>query len=207
MIQKAQHNWFLYPFFTRYSQWLISKHFHAVNCNEFTVNEFSSVLVLANHMTWWDGFWIQYLNTTRLHKKFFVMMLYEQLQKFRFFNYCGGFSVAKGSRSVIESISYAASVLENPNHMLLMFPQGVIESLYTSSFSFEGGVEKVLKNVSKPVQVLFVANFVDYLSHKKPSLYMNVQEYRGADFSAEALNRAYTDFYQLSLSVQQMKRE
>ena len=56
------------------------------------------VLLISNHISWWDGFWAMYINLKVLKRKFHFMMLEEQLRKYWFFNYTGGFSVNKKSK-------------------------------------------------------------------------------------------------------------
>ena len=69
MILKAKHNFFIYPFFQKYALWKIKRCFEKVH----VIGEFHDrklpVLILSNHVSWWDGFWIMYLNLKLLHRK------------------------------------------------------------------------------------------------------------------------------------------
>ena len=145
---------------------------------EFT-DQNKPVLLICNHMSWWDGIWALHFNQTVLHRKYHFMMQKEQLQKNWFFKYTGGFSVAPKSRSVIETIDYTAELLQNPKNLVLMFPQGEIESMHRHDFSFEKGIGKILQKLNGPVQIILLANIIDYFSDPKPNLNICFEEYSG----------------------------
>ncbi len=54
------------------------------------------------------------------------MMLEEQLRKRMYLNKSGGYSVRKGSRSILKSLDYTAELLKEKKSLVLMFPQGKI---------------------------------------------------------------------------------
>lgn len=195
MIIKARHHPVIYPFFRKYTLWKIRRHFSKVIIRGEYRDRPGSLLVLANHFSWWDGFWIHYLNLNVFRRKIHFMMLEEQLRKFWFFRYTGGFSVKKGARSVPESINYSAELLGDARNMLFLFPQGRHESLYTNDFKFEKGIEKIIAKTGSPVQIMLVANLVEYHSEPRPSVYMYFQKYAEDDFSAVALQMAYNRFF------------
>ena len=128
------------------------------------------------------------------------------LQKNWFFKYTGGFSISKNSKSVIETLNYSAELLSDKNNMVLMFPQGEIVSMHKANFEFEKGVEKILQRTKNEVQVLFVANIIDYLSEIKPSVYTYMSDYTGK-YTISEIEKAYNSFYQKSLETQQMKKD
>ena len=123
------------------------------------------------------------------------MMLEEQLRKYWFFNYTGGFSVKKKSRTVLESLHYASEILEDKGNMLLLFPQGEIQSVYRSSFVFEKGTERVLSGNTDRIQVVFMAALTDYFSSPKPGAYFYLEEYNGSMTSGIDIQDGYNDFY------------
>ena len=200
MIIKARHHFIIYPFFKLYAVYKIRKHFHEV----FISGEFREkglpVLLISNHISWWDGFWAMYLNLKLLHRKFHFMMLEDQLKKYSFFINTGGYSVRKGSRSVIESIDYTVNILSDNRNMVLLFPQGMISSIYEQHIKFERGLERIMKEVQGRVQVIFMANLVDYFSQEKPSLYINIMEFDMADYSFEIIEKEYNVFYSASVA-------
>lgn len=128
------------------------------------------VLLLGNHFSWWDGF-IQYrLNKHIFGKKLYVMMLEEQLKKNMILNRCGCFSVRKNSREIIESLNYCAEIMENRDNMLLIFPQGEIQSMHSEEICFESGLNYLMKHIRTPYNIAFNVNLVDYHSEKRPIL-------------------------------------
>ena len=84
MILKASHHPFYYPFFQFYSWLKIKMHFHNVSVSHDFREKGLPILMISNHFSWWDGFWVVYLNLKLLHRKFFFfMMLEEELRKHR----------------------------------------------------------------------------------------------------------------------------
>jgi hypothetical protein len=165
------------------------------------------VILIGNHVSWWDGFWALYLNSGVFGRKFHVMMLENQLRKYWYFNYAGGFSVNPHARSILESLEYGNSILRNPDNLLLIFPQGKIQSVYQQQFIFQRGIEKMLEGIQRDqIQVIFLANLVDYFSNKKPGLYMYFEEYHGNGLQHDELEREYNLFYNRMLN-HQVKRE
>lgn len=122
-------------------------------------------------------------------------MLEEQLRKFWFFNYTGGFSVNKKSRTLVESLRYTSELLQNSKNMVVVFPQGEIQSQYTEKAEFEKGVEKILQYTKNEIQILFVANFTEYFSEPKASVFIHFEEYPGSNFSTKVLQKAYNNFF------------
>lgn len=192
---KAKHHWLIAPFFDFYTLFQVNRHFRRMVTDISSSDNGLPLFVIANHMSWWDGFWINYLNLKIFKRRFYFMMLEEQLRKHWFFRYAGGFSVKKGSRSAVESIAYAAQLLGDHRNMLVVFPQGVIQSSHTRDFRFEKGIESILKLASSDFQMLFVANLVDYYSSPTPSLYVHVAicEHRTIDSIQQAYNLFYNN--------------
>jgi 1-acyl-sn-glycerol-3-phosphate acyltransferase len=162
-------------------------------------------LVIANHVSWWDGFWVQYLNKEVIHRKLCFMMLEDQLRKHWYFRFSGGFSVKKKSRSIFESIHYSIELLEQPKNMVLMFPQGKIHSIYQDTVKFEKGVDRIIKNVSQETQLVFVANLVDYFSDRKPNLYIYIKSLLVKDVLSSTIEVEYNTFYKQVLHTQKTK--
>lgn len=153
------------------------------------------VLLIANHISWWDGFWAVCFNYMKLKRIFYFMMLEEQLKKHWFFKYCGGFSVSRNSRSILESINYSVSLMADRRNLVLIFPQGEIQSIYKPEFQFEKGLEYILNKTENKIQIIFLANMPDYLAKAKPTLFMHVTEYRSAKKDIESLQIGYNKFY------------
>lgn len=122
------------------------------------------------------------------------MMLEEQLKKFSFFKYTGGYSVKKGSREVVESVNYTAQLLSQKENMVMLFPQGSIQNMVVKEMVFESGIETILKRCTTDVQVVFVVNRTEYYSNPKPTWYSTVREYKGS-LDTESMQQAYNELY------------
>lgn len=207
MIYRASHHPIIYPFFQLYSLWKIKFNFHRVFVSGDFQEKGLPVFMISNHISWWDGFWVVYLNIKLLHRTFYFMMLEEQLRKNIFLNKAGGYSVKKGSRSIIETLDYTAELLSDKKNLVLMFPQGKIESMHNQNIRFERGIEHVLRKAKGKVQVLFLVNLIDYFSNQKPGLYMNIREYTGSDFRTENLQNEFNSFYASCVSSNLGKSE
>jgi 1-acyl-sn-glycerol-3-phosphate acyltransferase len=207
MIIKAHHHKIIYPFF----QWLtlrkISRNFENVHISGNYEEKNLPVLLIANHVSWWDGFWVSYLNLKIFRRKYHFMMLERQLKSFPVLNKTGGYSVRQGSRSVLESLQYTTDLLKDPRNAVLFFPQGRIQSMHTGFFRFEKGIEKLLDRVKNKIQVFFVVNMIDYFSHIKPELYIFFREYPAEKHDAVFLENEYNRFYSSCILEQQQKTD
>lgn len=174
---------------------LIKINFRDVFIEGDYISNHKPLLVLANHISWWDGFFIMFLNLKLLKLKFHFMMLEEQLKKHWYFQYSGGFSIKKKSHSILETIDYAAKLLSSNENMVLLFPQGKINSIYKTYIKFERGIEYILKKSPDNVDILFVVNLIDYFSHARPSLYMFIKTIKITYKEVTLLEKEYNKFY------------
>jgi len=195
LILKAKHNVIIYPFFKWYTRMKMKGNFKPIKIINDIDEKNLPVLLVTNHNSWWDGFWVQYINIQIFKRKFHFMMLEEQLRKFWFFNYTGGFSVRKNSKSIIETLDYTRQLLTNKNNLVLMYPQGEIQSMHEPVFKFERGIEHILRKMENPVQVVFMVSLVDYFSNPNPGLFLYLKEFDGMDFKTETILLKFNKFY------------
>lgn len=196
---KAKHNFFIYPFFQFYTKIKIRRKFHSVIIEKKDIDTSKPILLISNHISWWDGFWAMYLNLTLFKKKFYFMMHEKQLLEYKFFNQTGGFSINNKYRHIIDSINYSSSILEDKNNLLVIYPQGEINSIYQSEFIFKRGIEKIIKE--KKISLIFSANLIDYFSNPKPSVFIYLEQYQG-DYNLKDIEKAYNNFYKSSTEKQ-----
>ena len=189
-----------------YAKWKIHRHFKKVHFIGEYEEKNRPIFVIANHVSWWDGIWIMFLNINFFKRKFHFMMLEEMIEKNRVANLVGGFSIKKGSRSIIESLNYTAELLSDKNNMVLVFPQGEITSLYSPQLEFEKGFRNVLKKVGEEPQIFFIVNLVDYFSDTKPSLYVYFKEYENKNLDSEKMQSDFNQFYSECIS-ENLKRK
>lgn len=207
MIIKSKHHFLWYPLVKRYVLSLVKKHFQKIVFKGSFEDKNYPVLLIANHVSWWDGFWVLYFVHHILNKRLFCyMMLEAQLKKYFMFKYAGGFSIHKNSRSAIASLNHTIELLKDSNKAVLLFPQGKIYSLYDENIHFEKGIEKVLQGIkNSSTHILFIANRIDYFSNSKPTLTTYFEEYKPAYFTCEEIEKAYHIFYKNS-TTQQIKQ-
>jgi 1-acyl-sn-glycerol-3-phosphate acyltransferase len=158
-------NWFFHYYILR----IVKGNFHEVKFNEVEVEKGKSVLLLANHFSWWDGFLMYYINHKVLKKRFHVMVIEETVQKVSFFKYVGAFSVSKNSRDMLASLSYAAELLNDPENMVLIFPQGKLHSHFIDEVNFEKGLSRIMEAAAGKFQTIAAATFIENLQYKKPT--------------------------------------
>jgi 1-acyl-sn-glycerol-3-phosphate acyltransferase len=155
------------------------------------------ILLLANHCSWWDGFWLYDLNRRRLGKRFHVMMLEEQLRTRGPLRYAGAYSIDRASaRGMVESLAYTAQLLQHPGNLALLFPQGIIESGSVARPAFQKGAWRVLEQLEAPVQVLCAISRTDYFAARRPTLTLYMSEIPEAERATfpqlrDAFQRAY----------------
>ena len=174
---KANHSYLGVLFFKYYSKIKLKNHFQDIRFVGDIEDLGKPILVISNHFSWWDGFIQLQLNNLLFKRKFHVMMLEEQLEKFKILNKCGAYSVQKNSRDILNSLNYSVDLLNDNNNLLLIFPQGEIQSLYTDNFIFGTGLNYLLKNRKTDFQLIFNINLVDYFSESKPTLTIYFKEF------------------------------
>ena len=163
----------------------------------------SSVLLLGNHISWWDGFFALYLNEKLFHKQYYVMMLEQELKKHRFMRQGGAFSIRPGSRSVVQSLTYTQALLRDPRNLVTIFPQGKIHSQYDREVHFQPGIGKMLDRMESNIQIIFYAAHLDYGAHAKPTLHFRLKYFSPQKGSyEEELEKAYRAHFLEALSSQ-----
>ncbi|MGE0018803.1 MAG: lysophospholipid acyltransferase family protein [Draconibacterium sp.] len=205
MILKAKHNAIIYPFFKWYIRVKIRRNFQAVKIKGEIADRNLPVLLITNHNSWWDGLWVEWVNQQVFKRKFYFMMLEEQLRNFWFFNYTGGYSVRKNSKSIIESLAYTRELLIDRQNLVLMYPQGKIQSMHDIDFQFKKGIEHVLKRMNNPVQLIFMVSLIDYFSNPKPGLFLYLKEYTENDLSTKTIRLNFSEFYQNCIELQKQE--
>jgi Acyltransferase len=189
---RAKHKQLAVWFFDWYLTWIIRKDFKELHIELPELPKGKSILVLANHFSWWDGFWQVYVNRFYFRKRYHVMMLERELKKRILLRYAGSYSVNPGDRSVIESIHYTLEVLEQPKNMAVLFPQGKIESMQSGNIVFEKGAMRIIQQVSYECCILMCVATVEYGSYRKPSVWLHYKIYQEIDGQVDEV---YNSFY------------
>lgn len=196
-------NWFKHNLFSRYISRRVKKHFHEILYNSVQTDPEKSILLIANHYSWWDGFLLFHLNKLLFKKKFHIMILEETILKHGFLKYVGCFSVSKGSKSILETLKYAGNLLDSPQNLLVIFPQGNLTSNFTDVVNFEKGLGKIKDFSQQNFQYVFAASFMEHFSEPKPTAFIYLKTAEAANFAnLAAVQSAYQQHYQQSKKVQ-----
>ena len=134
------------------------------------------MLVIANHFSWWDGYAARTVNRNVFRRRFHVMMREDELRKRPFLTRLGAFSIRRQSKSALHTINYAATLLTDPENMVLLYPQGKFQSQHRFPLTFEKGWFRIPEKAQVPIRIVFMASLVDFFEKKRPSLTVYLQE-------------------------------
>ena len=127
------------------------------------------------------------------------MLLEETARKEPFLRYAGAFSINKNSRDIIEALNYAAQLLDDPQNLVLIFPQGKLFPNFTANIKFEKGVMRIIDKAAGKFQLVFAPAFIQYFKHLKPTI-TETEDFTGKDISV--LQEAYLKHHNASKLLQ-----
>ena len=194
-MHQPRKNLLVFKFFSWYLDHIIKKDFSGYSFNQLPIKEDQAVLLLANHFSWWDGFLMFHLNKKVIRKEFHVLVTDEDYKRHWFLKYMGAFAAEKKGKDVLETLIHAGELLDDPNNLVLIFPQGKLFAAYVSTIGFEKGVMQVINASKKKFQVIFAATLVDY-SKRKPGLQTYLQSWDAEEYvSLQLLKSEYNKHY------------
>ena len=164
-------NWFAI-----YMRYRMRRVFNRMVVTPFTPKPGHSVLLLCNRFSWWDGLWGNYLAYWHLDRHLYIMMQEDHLQKRMLLNLFGGFSINRSSREMVKSLQYAAGLLNDPKNLVVVFPQGELISNHTTEIKVEKGIERLIKNIKGPCQIVYNCALIDYFESLKPSVFFHLYD-------------------------------
>ena len=186
-------NRFIHWFLHYYVKWAVGNHFREVLFNKVEVDKNRPVLLLANHFSFWDGLILYVVNVRLLKKNFHVMMGDDTAKGIFFLKYGGAFTIHKNSRQVLEALDYAAELLNDPQNLVLLYPQGKLYPNFVNDIRFEKGAQRIINRAGANLQLLFAATFIQYFKYKKPTatVYLNMATGDYAGKNTGKLKEAY----------------
>ncbi|MDC1068864.1 lysophospholipid acyltransferase family protein [Candidatus Kapabacteria bacterium] len=189
MIKAKHRNWAKY-IFKLYIFKQFKKNFHSFKLIGDLPNFGESpILLLTNHSSWWDGFFTFYLNEAIFKKKYHIMMLEDQLEKYYFFQYLGAYSIKQESpKSIIESINYTKSLLLN-NSIVNIYPEGKMDYSFKNNVKYKGGILKVLEN-NKNINLVHTAIKIIHLHNEKPEVFFSFENINYSDLKINNLENS-----------------
>jgi hypothetical protein len=108
-------------------------------------------------------------------RKLHILMLEDQLRKYRFLQYLGAFSIKHESvASVSESLKYAKKITESESNYLAFYPQGEIQNYERKFVKLKRGLVTVAGN--DDAKVLIVTFKIAYGNEKKPDVYFRFHD-------------------------------
>jgi hypothetical protein len=174
---RAKHNKAAQIIFRHYLKFLFHRHFSAFHLLDRMPETDAQLplLLLPNHSTWWDGFFVFYFNQYFFTRRLYLMMLERQLRKYPFFKRVGAYGIEPDSPSAIrQSLRYSADVLNRQNsgkNMLCIFPQGELLPWHTRPLVFKKGIDIIIRQSEKPFTVLPLAMRVELLEEQRPEVF------------------------------------
>lgn len=163
--------------FRPYIRGLLKKHFNAIHLlGEIPDFGDRAILLLPNHSTWWDGFFVHILKVAVLQRPTYLMMLEEQLSRNRFFSHVGAFSINPASaKDNLRSLTYASQLLHTPEKPLVcIFPQGVLLPWGVRPLNYKRGIELVLKKMHIPVNVCQIGFKCEFLDGQRADVFFEL---------------------------------
>lgn len=200
---KGKRNQLITYLLDRYTQFLFKIYFRQIKINNhFKPNPSHSILLISNHFSWWDGFFAWFwLRKVAPHKLFNVMMLSEQISRNSILLKAGAFGIEKGTRDTLKGLKYCIQILQNSNNLLLLYPQGRIESQHKYPIVFEKGVLRLVSNEN--CDIIFLVCLTDYFSKRKPEVTIYSKEYHSVhNNTLHEMENDFNHFYQYCKSIQ-----
>ena len=129
------------------------------------------LLLLPNHSTWWDGFFVYLLNKKIFRRRIYLMMLEAQLARHKFFARLGAYSINPHSAgSIKNSLRYSVAVLNEKmasRPMLCIFPQGELLPWDKRPLVYKNGLETILSGYGGEVNLLPLAIKTEFLNEQR----------------------------------------
>jgi 1-acyl-sn-glycerol-3-phosphate acyltransferase len=134
------------------------------------------LLVVSNHTSWWDPLVALHVSTHMLGTAGHAMMDAKNLRRLPFFALVGAFGVDldnPGDGAAV--IRYAARLLEMPNNLVWVFPQGTERPVTERPLGFRAGSGEIAR-VAKKAKVLPVGLRYEFGGAERPTLWISFGE-------------------------------
>lgn len=133
------------------------------------------LILISNHSSWWDGFFVHLLNERLFQRPAYLMMLERQLSKYRFFARVGAYSInPQNPKSIISSLMYTVKLLDNadnPLPMICIFPQGELEPWGKRPLQFKRGIDWIIRAYKNPINLLPLAMRIEHTGEQLPEAF------------------------------------
>lgn len=133
------------------------------------------VLLLANHVSWWDGFLLREVHRSlRPDAPLHVVMSEAELRRIRVFQWMGAVPLSTGplgARSLLRDM--ADHLARRPDAVLGFFPQGRIGSAHRRPLGFRRGGAWLARQLA-PLAVVPVGLHLEPLTRPGPAAFVSV---------------------------------
>ncbi|RZL37588.1 MAG: glycerol acyltransferase [Pedobacter sp.] len=199
-------NAFIFNCYSWYINYIINKNFCAFTNTKISINQNEAVLLLANRFSWWDGYMLFQLNKRVFKKQFHVLVSPEDYQNTKYLKYFGAFASTDKGKDLVETLNYAGELLDNPENLVLIFPQGKIKSIHVKQIAFEKGIMQILNASKKKFQIVFAVTLVDYFNNRHPKAKTYFGKWQAEEYvSLQLLKSEYNKFYDTAVLKQTQK--
>ncbi len=162
-------NWF-----DGYFRRLFRKHFHSTRLatmdDPATWDRSIPTLLVANHSTWWDGFFVWMLSR-EMGRQAHILMEAKNLAKYGAFRWIGVKPMRRDSLvGAYEDLMAARSCLR-PETIVWIFPQGARRPVLETPRQLERGAAQLALAYGKPVRIGAVALRFPFIGEQQPEAF------------------------------------
>lgn len=191
---KADHKRWARYIFNVYIEKQLRGHFsHFYMLNEVPdVKDGETVIFCPNHFSWWDGFLIDRIYRSFYRKKkFYIMMLEEQLKKLWFFGKLGAYSINQTNpRSIIDTIKYTKAIIRGEEAFIAIYPQGEYQQVDPEKIKLKRGLIKIVNGLDDKLKIVPIAFDFKSGEEKLPKIYVR----SGRIFYPKEIERDFDGF-------------
>jgi len=199
-------NDFISACYAWYFGYIFSRDFSSFKYTKLAANPEKSILLLANRFSWWDGFCLYQLNKILFKKQFYMLTTGKDYQELKYYKYFGAFAPDGKGKDLIQTLQYAGTLLDNPKNLVLIFPQGKVQSGHTSTINFEKGVLQVINASKKSFQLVFSVILTDYFNKRKPEMEAYLANWQAEEYvSLQLLKSEFNKHYDNAILKQSEK--
>ncbi|HMO59791.1 MAG TPA: lysophospholipid acyltransferase family protein [Roseiflexaceae bacterium] len=143
------------------------------------------LIVYLTHTSWWDAYMLFLISYRLLRSQFqnYIMMEEKQLRAYRFFRWCGAFSINRGPQAAERSVRYISRELQaQPGRCLWIFPQGRIGPGDQRPLRIYPGIARIARGAGGAL-LWPVALRYEFRGEQKPEAFIRsgTPHYIGAD--------------------------
>ena len=183
--------------FHRFLGPFLKRHFHVVAIDtseraDQTIPEDASLVVYANHASWWDPLIAHFLNKTLFpSRQFYAPIDATALQQYRVFERLGFFGVQLDSRAgAAEFLAHSRSILSHSDTALWITPEGRFADMRDHHAEFQPGLAHLCAKSNSLVALPVALEYV-FWEERLPVCLVAIGD---AQVAAEAPKRSKTDW-------------